>query len=245
MITRQPLVIVNGWAMPASVWGGTRDWLSSCFEVTWVDINQSRTSDEWVEYLSENCPKSATWLGWSLGGELALEVAQRNVLPMSRLILLATTPCFMAHPDWNCGQPQSAVDKLRLLVQKSSSGLIKRFALLQTIGSIGEQADTKNMLSLIDQHDPVFDKDTLLSGLTLLEQLDSRSWLQKARVPIDFILGEADSVVLVKQDDLIALNHLINVHIISGMGHFPFLSSAPSLKHCLQKLFDDDLERLV
>lgn len=238
MTVKPPLVVINGWAMPASVWGDMRDWLSERFALTWVDINCSRTSEQWLEFLAANCPPSAIWLGWSLGGELALEVAKQNVLPMRRLILLASTPCFMARPDWPCGQPQSAVDKLRSLVQKSSASLIKRFALLQTVGSIGEQVDTRKMLSLIDQHDPVFAKDTLLSGLALLEQLDSRAWLQRAGIPVDFILGESDSVVLVKKDELIALNPQINANVIPGMGHFPFLSSALSLKHCLQELFD-------
>lgn len=232
------MVIINGWAMPAGVWGELRAWLELHFTVTWFDLDSNKSLAGWCQTLIANTPSSAVWLGWSLGGELVMEVARVAPEKVKQLLLLTTTPCFLKKPGWDCGQDEVALNNLRLLVSKGSASLIKRFALLQTVGSVGERSDSRAMLQLMDEGEAVYGKEVLQSGLNLLAQIDQRQWLTEASIPVNFILGEVDTVVVVKTENLKAINPALSVTVIPGMGHFPFLASCAAVGECLSRILD-------
>jgi pimeloyl-[acyl-carrier protein] methyl ester esterase len=51
-------------------------------------------------------------LGWPLGGMLAIEPGRRHPLYLRALILMATTPKFLAGPDWEHGLDPAVLDVL-------------------------------------------------------------------------------------------------------------------------------------
>lgn len=233
MSNKPALVVIGGWAMPFSVWGAARDWLNEVFDVYWFELDCSRTLQQWQDYLLENTPESAVWIGWSLGGQLAMQIADTAPERVEKLMLITSTPCFLEKVAWANGQQMSILDNLRMLVSKGTRSLIKRFALLQTVGSVGNKIEGKALLADIDASSAVYKRDVLLSGLDLLEEIDHRDWLSRTDMLVHFILGAVDKVVLVREEDIRLLNENASVTTIEGMGHFPFLNSFPAVASVL------------
>lgn len=56
---------------------------------------------DWLPFLAEQLPAAPSWLiGWSLGGRLALALAQAYPEKVAAVTLLATNPCFLAQENW-------------------------------------------------------------------------------------------------------------------------------------------------
>src|SRR5262249_58123148 len=51
-------------------------------------------------------------LGWSLGGQFALDLAAAMPAPIERLVLVNTTPRFLAAPGWPFGAPPGLLQRL-------------------------------------------------------------------------------------------------------------------------------------
>jgi pimeloyl-[acyl-carrier protein] methyl ester esterase len=59
--------------------------------------------DETVDAIAARMPARAAVCGWSLGGLVAQRLAQRHAPRIASLVLLSTTPCFVARPGWAHG----------------------------------------------------------------------------------------------------------------------------------------------
>ncbi|MGB5640559.1 MAG: alpha/beta fold hydrolase, partial [Sedimenticolaceae bacterium] len=77
------LVLLHGWGMNAAVWGPLIPGLSERFQLTIIELPghggsspaSSADLSEWAELCLAAAPASAHWLGWSLGGQIALRAA--------------------------------------------------------------------------------------------------------------------------------------------------------------------------
>jgi len=107
------LVMLHGWGMHAGVWQTIRARLASKFRVHTVDLpghgqsrdgNVATTLDSWAQQVAETViPRlsgPACWLGWSLGGMVALQVADNYPSQIKRLVLVATSLRFCQADDW-------------------------------------------------------------------------------------------------------------------------------------------------
>ena len=103
------LALLHGWGMNARVFDGLRDMLATDFEAArarsagpWRTRQRCRdnTLPGWADDLARQLPDDATLLGWSLGGQVAMRVALDHPHKVARLVLLASTPAFVAAVDW-------------------------------------------------------------------------------------------------------------------------------------------------
>src|SRR5439155_22833894 len=108
-------VLWLGWERTLRVWYGLGGALTARFRVISIDLPGHGRSD-WDA--SAGTPAAQAWrvhetlapltrryalLGWSLGGQLALDLAAALPSRIERLALIATTPRFLAGPDCRCG----------------------------------------------------------------------------------------------------------------------------------------------
>ena len=99
---KERLVLLPGWAMHSGVWGEFATQLSTHFTLTLIDHlpslgNIDAVADGIVELLDD---EPFYLLGWSLGGNVALNIAWRYPERVQGLILLATNPCCVANEAW-------------------------------------------------------------------------------------------------------------------------------------------------
>ena len=102
------LVLLHGWGLNAEIWHCIREELASHFTLHLVDLpgfGRSRgygalSLDEMAQQVLDAAPQNAVWLGWSLGGLVASQIALSHPDRVKALVTVASSPCFSAQEEW-------------------------------------------------------------------------------------------------------------------------------------------------
>ncbi len=220
------LVLLHGWAMHSGIWGSWSRQLGEHFRVHAIDLpghgwSESRpgnTLQDWSDAVLGVAPQSAHWLGWSLGGLVAQYAACRQPDRIQKLVLMASTPCFVATEDWPDAVPTEIFDQFSQLLADDTEKTILRFLSLQLRGCESAGQLLKKLRQTITKR-PMPSKESLRIGLTLLRESDLRGSVGCDR--LYFLLGGRDALVPASLPSRCS-NQASKV--IEGAGHAPFLS---------------------
>lgn len=230
------LVLVHGWGMNARVFDALSALLADDFDVRALNLPghggraalPHNTLQSWADDLAQQLPENATLLGWSLGGQVAMRVALDHPRSLSRLILLASTPRFVAGEDWAHGMKETDLQEFGAALLADPNATLLRFLSLQTRG----MPDQKRLLQQLRTTllaSPVANADTLLSGLHLLQQTDLRAELSQLSLPTLVLHGVLDTLTPPAAGAWLAdtLPHARYVE-------FPRAAHAPHLSHAAE-----------
>jgi pimeloyl-[acyl-carrier protein] methyl ester esterase len=194
------LVLVHGWGWHGGIWGAVVEELATCFRI-WVPdlpghgnsrIEPDATLESWMQAVRESVPPSATWVGWSLGGYVALAAARARTA--ARLVLIGTTPRFICGDDWDCGWSVDEFENFSNDVERDMTGSLERFA---TLHAPRGTADRSLLRRLRAEHGsratPTL--SALRAGLDILRRTDARTWLSGINAPALLLHGERDQIV--------------------------------------------------
>lgn len=225
------LVLLHGWGLNAEVWHCISEELSSHFTLHLVDLPGfgrsqgfgAMTLEEMAERVLDQAPENAIWLGWSLGGLVASQVALAHPGRVQALITVASSPCFSARDGW----PGIKPDVLAGFQQQLSEDFqrtVERFLALQTMGTETARQDAralkKTVLAL-----PMPPVDVLNGGLEILKTVDLRESLTSLTVPFLRLYGYLDGLVPRKVVPLLdALWPESESLIFAKAAHAPFIS---------------------
>ena len=249
-----PLVLVHGWGMHGGMWGEIPKRLAAHFRVLAVDLpghGHSLGSREWgvgsekqgtshllptshfplpnmldsiVDQLSSQFDQPLSVCGWSLGGQIALRWAMRYPRQVSRLVLVASTPCFIRRPEWECAMKKEALAEFANALQQDYALTLRRFLALQVRGSEQERELLAALRSALSgRGEP--NLDSLRSGLEILRNCDLRNELPGIRQPALVVAGERDTLTPPQASHYLA-EKMPNARLatIKGAAHAPFLS---------------------
>jgi pimeloyl-[acyl-carrier protein] methyl ester esterase len=201
------LVLLHGWGLNLRVWDGLASLLEKSFRIITVDLPghgrsewnpKARTPAEqaWqVHATLESLSDRYSLLGWSLGGQIALDLAAAMPGSVERLVLVATTPRFAASPDWPYGMPATALERMATQLKTNYKRTVSDFLELQVRGSTGAEKVLADLHASLFQHGEAHPK-ALVTGLTTLESSDLRPMLPLVRAPTLVIAGQYDRVTL-------------------------------------------------
>ncbi|MEA2079001.1 MAG: alpha/beta fold hydrolase, partial [Pseudomonadota bacterium] len=176
--------------------------------------------DEWATAVLEVVPEQAWWLGWSLGGLVSLAAAGTHREGIRGLVLMATTPRFVASTGWKQALDAQVFDQFAQQLQADVERTLGRFLSLQVRGA-DHSAETLRRLRYELRKRPQPDNEALSTGLRFLQQTDMRPVLAASELPLFWLLGERDTLVPAE------VRHefpAIQSSIIFGAAHAPFLS---------------------
>lgn len=234
------LVLLHGWGLSSDIWGDLADSLAESYRVTLIDLpglGRSAPAGDMsltavADALLEVAPDSAHWVGWSLGGQLALSVAQRVPERIQSLSLIAANPCFVAREDWPCAMTPEVFGAFVESLADNEAKTLQRFAALQTRGSVTARDELKRLKSVMVSAAP----QALASALMLLES-DLRSALAGMSCPVQLILGAEDPLVPAELATRAAvLNPRLKVKVLEQSAHLPFVSHADQVLAMLSAL---------
>lgn len=225
------LVLLHGWAMHSGIWAGITDQLASEFRVNLVDlpghgvnshVPLSSDLDAVTGLILSELPP-ATWVGWSLGGLVALAAALRQPHKVKKAILVAATPCFSKTTDWEFGvspaQQQAFTDGLEV----DFEGTLEQFC-EQCFGATRvEEAMAMLAYSPLAEKVPV--RKVLHTGLELLYGTNLLAAMGNCSVPALFLGGTRDRTIRPESfERAAALMPAGSSTLIRGAGHSPFIS---------------------
>lgn len=224
------LVLLHGWAMHGGVWGEFIDQLIPHARVHIVDLPGHGGSAPMAPYTVENLmaaiaaqvPQHAMWVGWSLGGMVAVAAAHRG--HASRLGLMASSPCFAQRADWPCAMAEPVLQGFMAALQQDASATVQRFLALQALGSPAAREHVATLKTRLAQW-PQPSAAQLGAGLSLLQTEDWRSVLPTLQLPIALIYGARDTLVPVAVADYLSAvwPHATRT-VLAQSAHAPFMT---------------------
>jgi pimeloyl-[acyl-carrier protein] methyl ester esterase len=232
------LVLLHGWSLNLRVWDPLVRQLAPRYRIITVDLPGHGGSD-WDPKASS--PAAQAWrvhetlapltqryclLGWSLGGQVALDLAAALPAPIERLVLIATTPRFLAGPGWRCGTPRAQLARLIHRLYANSARAVNDFLALSARGSAPRTAaHVEQVLRRALKSDGWAHPAALASGLARLRDTDLRAGLARIDVPALVMCGQRDRIVRAVATRALA-RRLADAHYIEirGAAHAPFLS---------------------
>lgn len=232
-----PVVWVHGWGMSSAIWQGVPAF-SECSGSIALDLpgHGHRAWEKglgshvgrWAEDLLARAPERSVWVGWSLGGLLALEVARRAPERVASLILLAASPRFVAQDGQGCGMAPDTLGQFMAGLAQDQTLTLQRFVALQVVGAEGGREARARLTQAVEESAPAHE-GALRAGLEILRDTDLVASLQGIAPPVRVLLGDRDRIVPPCMADLyrqaLPQSH---VHVQPGAGHAPFLH-APGL----------------
>lgn len=228
-----PLVLIHGWALHGGVFAPLVERLSDRFQLHLVDLpGHGRSRDSATPLTLQACAEEilaqtppSVWLGWSLGGLVALHAAAHSSR-VRGLAMIAATPRFVRGADWPHAVEPSVFLQFGSELQQDYRGTLERFLALDTIGSEHARAELRTLKeTLYARGEPA--PRALQEGLVLLEESDLRGALPSLSVPNLWISGRRDRLVpAAGMRDAAALAPHSRYLDIAGGGHAPFLGHA-------------------
>jgi malonyl-CoA O-methyltransferase len=196
---QQDLVLLHGWGCNLEVWRSLLVLLRPWANITLLDLpgcapgavaGEAPRLSELLARILDCSPERAVYVGWSLGGQLAIELAVRAPERVLAVVTLCSNPRFVAAGDWP-GMGEEAFSTFHAAVQSDPVAALRRFDTLQVTGS----RQPRRLRRLLQDLRRPSASGTLLAGLGWLETLDQRETLSLLRQPQLHLLAERDALV--------------------------------------------------
>jgi pimeloyl-[acyl-carrier protein] methyl ester esterase len=245
-----PLVLLHGWALHSGIWGELGATLARRHRVHAVDLpghGYSRalvplTADAVIRALDQAFAterQPLTVLGWSLGGQLALAWALACPERIARLVLVATTPRFVAGDGWECAMPRATLERFGDELEGAWRATVLRFLTLQLRGGDhGHAALAQMRRKLLARGDP--DPGMLRDTLALLATTDLRADIRGIGQPVLVVAGARDTLVPAAACRWLAATVPDGrFAAIDGAAHAPFLSHPDAFDRAVASFVDE------
>lgn len=227
------LVLLHGWGMNGAVWETVAESLSADYRVTIIELPGHGHSPfaggldslrDWARACLSAAPDRAVWIGWSLGGQIAVQAALLSPRRVSGLVPVAASPCFVQADGWPHAVARGTLAGFAATLRDDPRTTLERFLALQVRGSAEARPTLRRLRQgLSDRPDP--DPAALDRGLELLRETDLRDRLAGLQCPSLWLLGQRDTLVPAGvAEDIERLLPAARVRVIPGAGHAPFLS---------------------
>jgi len=242
-----PLVLLHGWSLSGAAFVELADHLPGC-RLLFPDLPGHGNSpppamatlpalaDDLETWLAAVAPGPVVLGGWSLGGMVAMELADRSAVPVERLLLIGTTPRFTAAVDWPHGLPEIQVRALcRNLARRFEATLGDFFALTFAPGE-ADALRLRVIRTFAVRAAGLPDPATAAALLGRLAEQDQRQRLPAIRCPALVLHGSLDRVTPVEAGRALAaaLPHG-SLHEFAGLGHAPFWTRPAAVAEMIRK----------
>ncbi|WP_114649619.1 alpha/beta fold hydrolase [Pseudothauera hydrothermalis] len=241
-----PLVLLHGWGLSARVWAPL------CAELEASDLAicapdlpghgaapaaGSATLADWSDQVATDLPEGAIVCGWSLGALIALDLAVRHAVKVSRLVLIGSTPRFVACADWPHGLPTPTVANFCRQFTTAPAEILRRFIALQTLGDTRRQGLIRALDHALTAAAPgTAQAAALADGLAVLADTDLRAAVASVRQPTLLIHGEGDALMPLSAGRWLAATlPAARLEALAGCGHAPFLSQPEACAALLER----------
>lgn len=256
----QDIVLLHGWGVNSAVFAPLKQALCE-YRVHYVDLPGFGDSDpiegdihHWAAALATQLPDNAIWVGWSLGGLIATQVALTFPTKIKALVTVASSPCFMARTaeapifcansepdeiilasspcsmalvaDLPKSWPGIAPQVLAQFSQQLHKNLPKTIERFLAIQAMGSDTAKADiqMIKSLVLAKPLPCKASLQQGLAMLAEVDLRAQLSNINLPWLRIWGKLDGLVPKSGIEMLIKADNIDDIILAKASHAPFIS---------------------
>lgn len=246
------LVLFHGWGASRQVWQPLISLLTTQAETIGIKLQchnlslpgydglpalkQANALDELTQTLLVQLPEKAHWLGWSLGGNVALHIAEQAPERVQQMILLASNPCFAQREDWSLGMPQDMLSQFQADFAQQPNKTLSRFQSLQAQGETDFRG-IKKQFATLNNTAPAADLSSLAAGLSWLAELDQRQPSAAIVDKLHWILAEHDALV----PATVAENVQGKAYVLENCAHLVLLSQTEQLAQTVLTILQQEV----
>ncbi len=192
--------------------------------------------DRLAARLAASHPGAHAWLGWSLGGLVALTLAARHPQSVSRLVLISATPRFVRAADWPYGTEPEVLQAFADQLAIDHAATVRRFLALQA--GPGARPEARALMADL-QTGGMPQAAALAEGLAVLQGSDLRGLLSSIRAPVLFVHAATDTIVSIEASR--AASRLVSDGRLRevGRGHAPFLNAEAGVATLIRDFLRD------
>jgi len=184
-------------------------------------------------------PVQSVWMGWSLGGLLAMAMARWQPAYVQALVLVSTSPRFITGEDWPHAMPSVVLQQFAQQLESDTIGTLRRFLALQVKGSKTARQQLRT-LNIFLKKTAIPQPLALQEGLQLLQNTDLRAELLQIDCPALLCLGGRDTLVPVNMGkDCQQWWPTLRTIYLQQAAHIPFLSHPSLFMDALQGFLND------
>ncbi len=211
------MILIHGFGFGSFIWEPMARRLAPNYKVHPFPLagyggNAGETEGPDSERLAAH--EDAHWIGWSMGGLVALRALADGLRPRS-LTLIAAQPRMVAGDDWPHAIEPAAFRDFRARVRRDRAAAMRHFA-----GLVAQGDDRARQIRDRLRGAPIPDQATLDAGLDLLERADERATWARCPTPQQCVLGDADALLPASAiPSLRALRPEARIDRISDSGH--------------------------
>lgn len=251
------LAFIHGWGMNGSVWNALIKPLSKHFTVHVLDLPGMGHSPTITPYhltavadrVSEMLPDQTNIVGWSLGGQVAMQIALDQPDVVKRLVLVSTTPCFVnvtglsTRPHWKVGVDVDVFEKFAINVEQDYHKTMLSFLTLQCLGSRSAGTTLRTLRKQFIAR-PQPNMHTLKGALDILLETDLRNSLAHIQQPALIIHGDKDTLAPLPGANWMS-QYLPEsyMRVITGASHAPFLSHQAEFMDALMQFLSPETDK--
>lgn len=212
------LVFLPGWGFKASIWQSLIEALQVDMPIVLADYAHLAGTDldSITAKIIEQIPDNSIIIAWSFGGLLALNMHKLFPDKCKKLILLAATPKFIANESWSGMKPEFATD---FLAKMQQNNLLQQTYFLKLVQFPIRSSTVRDYLNA-----HCFNSNEHSAHLPVFFQQDLRQEYNQITIPFLHIMGDRDVITPVSEQALTNLNHQVNIKVLPGAGHIPFLT---------------------
>lgn len=245
--SKPALALVHGWGMNARVFDAFVAALGAGYDVRPFNLpghgGRAVLADNslagWAADLAQTLPDSATVLGWSLGGQVAMRAALDFPHKIARLVLLSSTAKFVAAADWPHGMAMVDLDHFSAALRQDAAGTLLRFLSLQTRGMANQKSVLQSLRTSLHATPPPTTQ-ALEAGLVILRDTDLRAELGGLRQPVLVVHGALDTLTPPAAGAWLAAQLPAATGVeLPRAGHAPQLSHGDDVRAALEAFLND------
>lgn len=243
------LVLVHGWGLHGGVWDEVAESLARHSRVTVVDLPGHGRSPALADgftlqgvaaQLAATLVEPAWWVGWSLGGMIATQLAHDYPAQCLGLSLVASNPRFVRAQDWPHAQPAAVLEKFAESLVQDYRATVQRFVAVQALTSPHAKEEMRRLRASIFAHGEP-DPTALVGGLAILADADLRETVRQLACPVQMIMGTHDTLAPAEAGQQLSADAPgLVLHVIDGAGHCPFMSHREQFIDLLKRFIQPD-----
>lgn len=244
----EDIVLIHGWGMHGGVWASVRDALAQRYRVHVADLPGMGLSPACTPYhlqqlaqeLAAIVPPQATVCGWSLGGQVAMQLALEFPQKIRRLVLVGATPRFVNAQDWDYGVSAGVFSQFAAQVAADYHETMTRFLGLQAFGGESSRALMRELRERFFER-PMPGGEVLRQALRILLETDLRGRMAELQLPALLVHGNRDTLAPVAASRWMAERMPgARLRVIDGASHAPFLSHPATFMSELTQFLEQD-----
>lgn len=239
------IVLIHGWAMHGGVFAPLTEALAKRATVHVVDLpGHGHSRDSHLPLEVSGCARAiaeatppAIWLGWSLGGLVALTAALEHPDHVQSLAMMCASPCFVRQDDWCFGMAPEVFSGFGENLGSDYRGTLERFLALEAMGSEHAREEMRRLRAdLFVRGEP--DPRVLREGLAVLDHTDLRARVAQLTQPSAWIAGARDRLIPWRAMQWSAEACAGRFTRIDHAGHAPFIGFVDDVMGALEPLLN-------